>query len=139
TLTTFYLALSYLETAYRESDKIKRVLDQSVDENKKVVVRSSRETSEQDFSFIDRATNTVVKEKVIVKNALRSNPIKTRKIPTAYILLPEEEELVTKLIVRGLTVHQLGKEMALSVENYVVTRYSRESVKYENVQRQAVA
>ena len=139
TLTTFYLALSYLETACRESDNIKRVLDRSVDENKKVVVRSSRETSEQEFAFIDRATNSVVTEKVIVKNALRSKPIKTRKIPTAYILMPGEKDIAAKLQVLGLAVRQLGEEVMLPVENYVVTRYRRESLKYENVYRQEVA
>ncbi len=138
TLTTFYLALSYLETAYDDFEQVKRVLKQSVDENKKVIVRSSRQTSEEYFEFIDMATNTVVKEKVIVKNALRSNPLMTREIPTAYLLLSEEKDIAERLKILGLTVKQLDTEVALSVDNYVVTQYKRESVKYENVYRQDI-
>lgn len=129
--TTFLIAVSYMQTAIKEKERLRSVLKEAEQENKDVVIKSSRTSSQKELEFIDLSTNEKVKEEVNVRNALWSKPTLTRPIPAAYLILPSEKNIIEKLKVLGVKVSQTRQPEKLEVENYIVTRYKKATVKYE--------
>ena len=136
TMTTFLIAESYLKSAYENSAVIKEVISEAIQKKDKAVIKSKRDVSKEQMKFIDLATNEMISEEVILRNALKSSATLTRKRPTAYVLLPSQEKLVKRLRVLGLEVKELNKETSAEVEKYTVTNYHRNLNKYEGVHRQ---
>ncbi len=138
-MTTFLVAKSYLETAYKHPEKVKKVIEQAKNTKGEVVVKSKRKVSREEMSFIDLAENELVTEEVILRNALASSATLTRERPTAYLILPTQEKLIKRLKVLGLEVEQLSSSKTLEVENYEIIDYYRDLHKYEKVHRQQVS
>ncbi|KXH84626.1 M14 family metallopeptidase [Chryseobacterium kwangjuense] len=129
--TTFLIAVSYMQTAVKEKEKLRAVLKDAQQENKDVIIRSSRKPGKKELKFIDLSTNEMVTEEVSVRNALRSRPVLTRPMPTAYLILPSGKNMIEKLKTLGVKVAQTQQPEKLDVENYIVTKYKKASVKFE--------
>jgi hypothetical protein len=138
TMTTYWVAESYLKKAVELKDEIKSQIQTATQSKQDAAVISKRSTSKYEMKMIDLAKNEIITEEVILRNALESIPILTRERPTAYILLPSEKELVKRLKILGLEVEELTEELELEVESYKVTEYLRDLNKYEGVKRQDV-
>jgi hypothetical protein len=63
----------------------------------------------------------------------------SRQRPTAYLILPGNENLVKKLKVLGLTVDSLSAAETIEAEKYTITEYHQVAEKYEGVNRQMTA
>lgn len=138
-MTTFLIGMDFMQTAVAHKNELRQVLLTSLSENKEVVVRSVSRRSEENLQFIDIATNKLTDEKVSMRNSLHARATRTRTIPTAYIIMPTELNVVDKLRILGLEVNKLRSAQDLSVENFVVAKYRREPVKYEGVFQQTVS
>ncbi len=138
TLTTFWTALSYLQSAIKHKDEIPKVINEAIDSKHKVVVQSKRSVAKQPIELLDLAKNEIYKEEVILRNALESVPTLIRERPQAYILLPSETEAVKRLKILGLEVRTLNKNTELEVEQYKITKYRKSLHKYEGVNRQHI-
>lgn len=139
TMSTFWTASSYLNSAYQEHKQVKKEIEKAVASDHKVVAKSRRSVSKYNMPMIDIATNAIIKPEVILRNALESEPTLSRERPTAYIILPEQKALIKRLRILGLQVEQLQTRQAIEVENYKVTDHYRDLHKYEGVHRQEVS
>lgn len=137
-MTTFYIAVSYMNTAMENKTELRRILKQSEESGNDVVVSSKREASRSELEFIDIASNTKVKEEVNLRDALKSHPVLKRDMPTAYIVLPEHTALIEKLKVLGVEAQELKEAQDIEVESYKVVKYKRDARKYEGMNRQDV-
>ncbi|WP_417354531.1 M14 family zinc carboxypeptidase [Flavobacterium sp.] len=137
-MTTFYIAISYMNTAIENKTKLREVLQQSETSDNEVVVLSKREASRSQLDFIDIESNTLVKEEVNLRDALKSQPVLKRDMPTAYIILPEQTALIEKLKVLGVDAVQLTTAKDIEVESYKIVKYKREARRYEGMHRQDV-
>ncbi|KMQ64830.1 hypothetical protein ACM46_11455 [Chryseobacterium angstadtii] len=137
--TTFFIAVSYMQSAVQEKEKLRSILKEAQQENKDVIIRSSRKPTQKELDFIDLSTNKIVTEEVNIRNALRSKPILTRPMPTAYLILPSEKKMIEKLKILGVKVVQTQQPEKLEVENYIVTRYKKAAVKFEGTFEQTLS
>ncbi len=138
TLSTFWTALSYLQSAVKYKDDIPKVIDKAISSKHKATVQSKRKVSKQSIPMLDLAKNEVYDEEVILRSALESIPTLTRNRPTAYILLPSEEEAVKKLRILGLKIKELSQDTKLQLEQYRISDYRQSMHKYEGVKRQHI-
>lgn len=138
TLTTFWTALSYLESSVEHKDEIESVIQQATNSKHDAVVLSKRSVSKQNMELLDLSRNEIIQEEVILRNALQSIPVLSRKRPNAYILLPSEKEAVKRLEILGLEVKTLQEDVELEVEAYEVDTYRKSPHKYEGVKQQYV-
>lgn len=138
TLSTFWVALSYLQSAVKYKDEIPDVIENATASKHDAVVQSERKVSKQPIELLDLAKNEIYEEEVILRNALESQPTLTRERPTAYILLPSEKEAVKRLKILGLDIKELSEETELEVQAYHITDYRKSMHKYEGVKRQYV-
>jgi hypothetical protein len=136
TMSTYWVAESYLKQAAKLKDDIKTEIEAAVKSKHKASAISERSVSRYDMQMIDLATNEIISENVILRNALESIPVLTRERPTAYLLLPSQTELVKRLKILGLQVDQLQTEKTLEVEAYTVSDYRKDLNTYEGVKRQ---
>ncbi|MCX6308565.1 MAG: hypothetical protein NTY32_06980 [Bacteroidia bacterium] len=137
--TTFMVASSYLKTAYENVDSIKSeikkaVLKPGID----AVVKSKSPVSKQKLQMIDIETSSEMEIEVNVADAWLSKATLVRPRPTAYFLLPNQQQLVEKLKLLGLEVEQLKSSSEMDVENYLVTDCQKEVEETEGVHRQNV-
>ena len=139
TMTTFWTAVSYLETAHQNHDQVKKVIKTAISSNHDVVAKSKRSVSKYNMPMIDIASNAIIKPEIILRNALESQAVLSRERPTAYLILPEEKELVKKLKILGLHVQKLQEDKSITVESFKVTEYYKDLHKYEGVHRQEIS
>lgn len=138
TMTTFWTALSYLESSIKQKDEIKSVIEEAINSKHDAVVLSKRSVSKENIELLDLDKNELIQEEVILRNALKSTPVLSRERPTAYILLPSEKESVKRLEILGLEVKTLKEDLELEVETYQIETYRKSLHKYEGVKQQYV-
>jgi hypothetical protein len=107
--------------------------------NTDLVVKSKTPVTKQKLNVIDLETNDLIDIDVNLADAWQTKPSLTRTRPTAYILMPTQENLVEKLKILGLQVQQLKNALEVEVENYMVTDYRKDAEKTEGVFRQNVS
>ena len=138
--STFLVAYSYLKTAYDHVDEVKAQIKTAVENpNTDLVVKSKTPVTKQKLNVIDLETNDLIDIDVNLADAWQTKPSLTRTRPTAYILMPTQENLVEKLKILGLQVQQLKNALEVEVENYMVTDYRKDAEKTEGVFRQNVS
>ncbi|NVK03750.1 MAG: succinylglutamate desuccinylase/aspartoacylase family protein [Flavobacteriia bacterium] len=136
--SSFLVATSYLQTAYENVEEVKAVLDKSTTDESDVVLEIDRPMSEANFTVNDNALREQVQISAFVRDAWKSEAVRTRPRPTAYIIPASYEHLIEKLRTLGLEVEPLSMQMQLSVEKYVVTEYWRDAAEYEGTHVQDV-
>jgi hypothetical protein len=120
--TTFLIATSFLKTVYDDATVIKEVLKISNNANpENIVVVANKPQETQTIRAIDLKDNTEIALEVKVNNALKCIPVLERKRPFGYLILPEQKNLVDKLIILGLKVEELSEEKNIKVESYNIT------------------
>lgn len=137
-MTTFLIAVSYMDSAVKNKQELREVLATNQNKVSDIIVKSRREASEIPLEFIDLKNNKLVHADVNTRNSLKLQPVLTRQIPEAYLLLPSEKAAVDKLKILGLNVTQLSEPKRVEVQNYVVTKYLKDDMKYEGVNQQTV-
>ena len=136
--TTFLIAISYLETACNNMDLVKAEIEKASKNQEKIIVTSSRSVYEDIIKTIDLDKNEIIDLKVTKRDALKSNPQLVRTRPKAYLIDVNKIEIIEKLKTLGITVETLPEEKELEVEAYVVSKYDKDSEKYEKMNLQTV-
>jgi len=131
TLTTCWVAESYLRTAARNGERTQAVLAESARAVGPVVVKSRRGRERATIDAIDLKNVESIELDVQLRNALRSKPVLTRPRPSAYVLLPEAEALARRLELLGVDVEVLDMARRMRVQGYEVIRRERDPYPYE--------
>lgn len=137
--TTFLVGLSYLETAYQNSEELKNEIQKAVLAQQEATVKSKRTVSKQNMRVIDLDTEEEIILEVTVRNSLLLEPELTRARPTAYLILESQTEIINKLKVLGQKLEQLQEDKTVLVEKYTISDYQQAAEKYEGVKRQTVS
>jgi hypothetical protein len=138
TFTTFLLASSFLQTAYEHVEEVKKQIAEAVATGGEAVVTSERQIREDIMPMIDLDKNKDIDLQVELRDAWNTQPVLTRKRPTAYLILPTATQAIERLEILGLKLRPLGEEKKVEVESYEVQSYLRYPLKYEGVHRQVV-
>ena len=135
---TFLIAISNLETAFNNVSLVKNEIAKANSINNDAVVTSKKAIYKDSIETIDLDTNDLIDLEVTIRDALQSKPEITRKRPIAYLIDKNQTDIVNKLKTLGITVETLDNETELSVENYTISAYKRDSEKYEKMNLQTV-
>jgi hypothetical protein len=136
--TGYAIGLSYLETAYQNFNQVLEVLNNANKEAKLAIVSSKKESSKQQMKFISLEDNEEVSIEVLVKNASKSSPTLSRMYPHAYLILPDNEAVVSRLKILGIKVDTLQNDTLISVESYLINAYKKGNTLEEGVYLQDV-
>jgi hypothetical protein len=137
--TTYSIAQSYLQSTKEKAQQVSEMLNRvNKQPNSSVVVLSNRTVTAREIPVIDIGSNELIAYEVVVRSALNSTPKLKRPRPTAYILPPGNELVISKLKTLGITVMQLAEAQSIEVEAYIITKYKRESYPYEGIHPQNV-
>jgi len=136
--TTYTIGLSYLKTAYANAAQVKQEIGQAQEAFKEVTVTSTRKVYQDTIQMIDLDTYELLDMPITVRDALQSTPKLVRPKPAAYILLPEQTDLIEKLHILGIETQVLEQPQTFTVEAYQVTGYDRDEQPYEKMERQTV-
>jgi hypothetical protein len=136
--TTFLVAMSFLETAYKNIDLIHASVNLAVQTNQDVVVTSTIPNSTSQIKAIDLDKYELIDLPITVKNAKDIQPKLTRPQPDAYLLSKELGFIAEKLRVLGLTVQTLEQDISYEVEVYTVSTYTKDQTVYEKMFMQTV-
>lgn len=137
-LTTYFIGLSYLETAFNESEKVTSEIANANAQKNEVVVTCKKAIYKDTLNFIDIDTNKKIEVEVTLRNASQSVPVLTRNRPLGYIVQADQKVLVDKLSVLGYKIVTLSASASYQVETYTITKFKREDVKYEKMNMQDV-
>lgn len=120
--TTFLIATSFLKTVYDDALNIKEVL--RISNNTKpdnLVVIADKPQENQTIRAISLKDNSEITLDVKVNNAVKCTPVLERKRPFAYLILPEQKNLIDKLIILGLKVEELASDKKIAAESYTIS------------------
>lgn len=135
---TFLIAISYLETASSNTELIKNEIEIANNLTNDVVVTSKRTIYKDSIKIIDLETDELIDFEITIRDALQTKPILKRKRPIAYIIDKNQNEIITKLKVLGITIEELNEDIELEVETYTVSAYNENTEKYENMNLQNI-
>ena len=136
--TTFIIAISYLETANKNMQIVKQVVNNASKQQNEVVVTSSKTVEKGTIQTIDLDSNSIIDLDVTIRDALKSQPNLIRKRPVAYLIDQNQKLIVEKLGILGVEIETLEQDEEIEVETYQVTEYDRDSQKYEKMNLQTV-
>ena len=120
--TTFLIATSFLKTAFDDDKRIKEILKISNDsKTENIVILANKPEEIQKIRAIDLLNFNEISFDVKVKNALKCKPILERIRPFGYLILPDQKNLIEKLVILGVNVEELAQEKKIKVEKFNVT------------------
>lgn len=134
--TTFLIGISYLTSAYENTEEVIQILQAPQTPNPLAVVTSRKAISKEPLTVIDLETNKEIEIEVEIHNASLSTPVLTRKRPSAYLLDSSLTYLVEKLRVLGVHTETLPSDKPLEVETYTINTFERMPVRNEGVFQQ---
>jgi hypothetical protein len=134
--TTFLIGVSYLTSAYDNTEEVVEILKHQETPNPLAVVTCKKEITNEPLTVIDLETNKEINIEVEIHNASRSTPLLTRTRPSAYLLDSSLTYLIEKLHTLGVRAEILANDKALEVETYTISSFEREAIKDEGVFQQ---
>lgn len=133
----FQVARSFLQTAVRQKDRVKKAvataLKETLGRKHPVVVLSEAGAATCPVSFVDLVKNERFTVQLPVKDALRARPVVIRTRPRAYFLADTCRREVENLRTLGVQVEQLDRPQTLRVSCYRVTNMERSSRPWEKI------
>lgn len=136
--SSFLIAVSYLQTASENMNKVKDEIDIAINQSNDLVVESKRGIYKDKVKFIDVNTAEYTEIEMTVRDAWKAKATLTRKRPKAYLIDANQTEILKKLKVLGLEVEYLEEDQTLAVESYVVDSYFKKPIRYEKMELQTV-
>ncbi len=136
--TTFSIGMSYLKTAFENTNEVEEILKKDRNINQLAVVTSKKEKTIEPLNVIDLETEKEITIDVTVFNASKSIAQLTRIKPFAYIIENNQQNIIAKLKILGLEINTLDNDKELEVETYLVNEYSVDNEKDEGVYVQKV-
>ncbi|ULC59566.1 M14 family metallocarboxypeptidase [Flaviramulus sp. BrNp1-15] len=136
--TTFLIAVSYLETAYNNIERVKNEIKKANEQHNEVIVTSSKSIYKDNIKAIDLDSNEMIDLEVTIRDALKSKPKLVRKRPIAYLIDANQKEIIEKLKTLGVKLETLTEDQEIEVEAYLISTYQKDSKKYEKMNLQTV-
>lgn len=136
--TSFLIAISHLETAYHNIELVKNEIKKATEIQTDVVVTSEKTIEKNTIKTIDLNTNEIIDLEITVRDGMRTKPKLVRKRPTAYLIDANQIEMIEKLKTLGVVVDVLAEDQEQEVETYLVSKYDKDSKKYEKMNLQTV-
>ena len=136
--TTFTIGISFLKTAFENINEVEEILKSDINNSQLAVVTSKKEKTIEPLKVIDLETEKEMAIDVTIFNASKSTAVLTRAKPFAYIIESNQQSIIEKLKILGITVDSLQTEKEVEVETYLVTEYNVENEKNEGVYQQEV-
>ena len=136
--STFTTAISFLQTAATNKEKIKEEIQKANQQQNEVVVTHKRTPYRDKIEFIDLDDEELITLDVIKKDASKAKADLVRKRPVAYYLDESQSALVNKLKTLGVEVHQLKNDREKLAETYTISYYDKDYKKYEKMEQQDV-
>jgi hypothetical protein len=136
--SSFLIAVSFLETASENRQKIKEEIETATAQKNELVVDYKRGVYKDSVQFIDVNTAEYVKFEMTVRDAWKAEPVLERPRPEAYIIPADKTQLIEKLQTLGVEVEFTEEEKVFEVEGYVVRSHYRKPIKYEKMKLQTV-
>lgn len=135
---SFTIAISYMRTASKNMDLIKKEIEKATAQRNDVVVKSERAIYKDSVQFIDIHSEEYKKIEMTVHDAWKAKPIKTLPRPKAYIVDANQIEIINKLQTLGVEVKFLNEDTTYEVETYEVTYFYKKPIRYEKIKLQTV-
>lgn len=127
------VAISYLNSAYENRGLVKSEIAKAKKSKHDATVVFEKSIYRDHIQVIDLDKNEEIKFEITVRDALKSIAKLTRIRPNAYLINPNENEVVERLQTLGLQLDTLKKEIEIEVEYYTINEYERNNEKYEGV------
>jgi hypothetical protein len=120
----FLIASSILETTLKNREEVIKTVEASVKEtvNRKsfIILNSAPSVYEKSEVFIDVENLSQAQINVQIEDAGQSKAVSFRKRPKAYLLTAGNNEIARKLLVLGLKIDTLKKDMNLQIEVFKI-------------------
>lgn len=133
----FRVARSFLETAVRHKNEVKKAVNTAVRETigrqHPAVVVSEAALATYPVRFVDLIKAEVFTSDLPVKDALHTVPLVVRERPEAYFLADTCRRAVEILQTLGVTVEQIDRPQTLHVKRYLVTEYKKSPLLWEKI------
>ena len=136
--STFLVALSYLQTSYNNVEEIKIIIDQAKKDKSFAVLKSKLNIYKKNIEVLDLDLNEEVVFEAIIHDKLDATPVETRPRAKAYFIKKNQKDVIEKLILLGLKLDSVKNQKNYNLEQYVITDYLKEKMKYEGVYMQKV-
>lgn len=136
--SSFLIAISYLETASKNMQLVKKEIEKATAQINEVVVESKRGIYKDDVQFIDVNTNEYTEIEMTVRDAWKAKPTLTRARPKAYLIEANQTEIIDKLKTLGVEIKFLEEDKTYKVESYLIKSYTRKPIRYEKMKLQTV-
>ena len=136
--STFLVALSYLQTSYNNVEEIKIIIDQAKKDKSFAVLKSKLNIYKKNIEVLDLDLNEKVVFEAIIHDKLDATPVETRSRAKAYFIKKDQKDVIEKLILLGLKLDSVKNQKNYNLEQYVITDYLKEKMKYEGVYMQKV-
>jgi hypothetical protein len=129
--TTYLLASSYLNTALKDADELKKSIKQASQFPEDIIIKYKKEKSGYTFNMIDVYENRLIPLSVTLHNGLKCNPIIKRKRPSYYIIESELSIVTDKLSILGLEIDTLKYDEILEVESYKILSSKKSPILFQ--------
>jgi len=136
--STFLVALSYLQTSYNNVEEIKIIIDQAKKDKSFAVLKSKLNIYKKNIEVLDLDLNEEVVFEAVIHDKLDATPVETRSRAKAYFIKKDQKDVIEKLILLGLKLDSVKNQKNYNLEQYVITDYLKEKMKYEGVYMQKV-
>lgn len=136
------VGMSFLKSAVRSKNNMRRVLANLTDTNRRVVYSSSYLTENRIMNFIDLEEKSIRGFDFEVRDLSEQRNIKTRPFPLAYLLREDLIPLIKpKLDVLGITYQLISSESLdkSRIYSYDITKYLQDGIPEFRVRRQRVS
>lgn len=137
--TTYTAALSYMNSAANNIDEVHEVVNNSrINNTNDVVINSQKSVAGEFVPMIDLTENEMFDLDIVVRDAFFSTSTLSRSRPHAYIILPGNDEVLSRLSILGISLTTIESAKEIEVETYTVSSYIKAVEKYEGVFMQSV-
>ena len=136
--STFLVALSYLQTSYDNVEEVKTVIEQAKKDRSFAVLKSQLNIYKKNIQVLDLDISDEITFEAIIHDKLDAKPMATRERPKAYLIKKNQVDIIEKLMLLGLEFDTINDKKVYSLEQFYVTEYFKEKMKYEGVFMQKV-
>jgi hypothetical protein len=136
--SAYLVSRSFLQTAYEEEERLRAEIARANLNRDEAVVETKRAVYKDSILVLDLNSRKIMPYEMTVRDGLQLTATKKRVRPLAYIIPKSEEEVLKRLRILGLELHELKLAVEVDLEAYEVTEYQQEAEKFEDIRIQNV-
>lgn len=118
----YLTAEAFSKIAYNQGDEIRKILKEAREDKTDIAIKyKPLEVKNYTFPFIDIIKNEKTTLNINARFSSKSYPVKTRPIPKAYYILPNEKRAIEVLKIMGIEMTQLSESKTINAETFTIT------------------